>query len=121
MEPDSNQPSRTSGVRFITPPQEQVNTTASRYSLCRSVIFFPPRASISSIDPATSRFLQKTHSHTGIGVAQYRFLEMFQSRAFSSHLPKRPYLIISGYQEISWLLSINWSLIFSTARYQASS
>src|SRR5699024_12057415 len=50
--------------------------------------------------------------HTGIGVPQYRFREMDQSRAPSSHLPNCPCLMCSGTQVIcsfsSTIRSRNW-------------
>src|SRR5437868_15520409 len=103
MEPDSNQPSSTSGVRFIVPPEPHLYWMASRNSLWRSLTAWPARCSISAIDPRTSLFLHAEHSHTGIVVAQYQLREMFQSRAFCNHFPNRPSLIVSGYHSISLL------------------
>ena len=39
------------------------------------------------------RNMEQAIRQIGIGVPQYRFLEIAQSRAFSNHLPKRPSLI----------------------------
>src|SRR5438105_13298464 len=106
MDPDSNHPSRTSGVRSKLPPQSHGYSIASRYSLWRSFTECPARFSISAIDPRTSRFLHFEHSQTGIGVAQYRLREMFQSRAFSSDFLKLPSLMVSGYHPMFLLSSL---------------
>ena len=42
---------------------------------------------------------------TGIGEPQKRLRLIAQSRAFSSHFPKLPFLMCSGCQVISWLSS----------------
>ena len=46
---------------------------------------------------------QDGQRHTGIGAPQNRLREIAQSRAFSSHCPKRPSRTCSGTQSISWL------------------
>ena len=55
---------------------------------------------------------------TGIGAPQKRLREIDQSRAFSSHLPKRPSRTCSGIQLICWLSSTMRSRNWLTRTYQ---
>ncbi len=58
--------------------------------------------------------------HTGRQEPQKRFLEMFQSRASRSQLPKRLAPIASGTQVTASLLATSCSRRSSTRTYQAS-
>src|SRR3989338_768034 len=101
MEPESNQVSSTSGIRFIASPLlAHGNVISSTMCLCKSVTFSPLAFSNSATDPNTRYFLHSSHCHTGITLAQNRWREIDQSRAPSSHLPNLPSLMCSGDQLI---------------------
>src|SRR3989339_302864 len=116
MEPDSNQQSSTSGMRFITPPHFlQGKVILSTICLCKSSTFCPPNFSNSSTLPITfislhvffcrdAKFCVSTlppQRQIGIALAQNLCLEIDQSRAPSSHCPNRPSFMCFGVQFIS--------------------
>lgn len=58
-------------------------------------------------------------AHSGIGVPQYRFLEMFQSRAFLSQPPNRPSPTFCGTQRVFSLFATSRSETCATRTNQA--
>ncbi len=58
-----------------------------------------------------------SHRQTGMGAPQNRLREIAQSRAPSSHLPKRPSRMCDGTQLICWFAASMRSLNFVTAMY----
>ena len=81
--------------------------SSSMFGRCRSLGRTPKSRSSSSSEPYTSvrGWFGSSETHTGIGEPQYRFREMFQSRAFSSHLPNWPSRMCSGTHLMRWLSS----------------
>src|SRR5688572_6781786 len=96
-------------------PQEQVMCIASIYGRCRSTPSPSPYTSLklvafslnSSMVPITSTPLHCEHFQIGNGVAQYLFLEIFQSGADSALFLNLPCLICSGIQLIVSFLASN--------------
>ena len=71
MEPESNQQSMTSGVRFIVPPHSQAKVQVSIYGRCSSMSPSMPHFSLSScLLPMTCTLPHFSHTHTGSGVPQ---------------------------------------------------
>src|SRR5688572_33271045 len=103
IDPESNQASMTSGVRFMVPPQplcEQGQVYASMKGLCgsKSAGNGLPAFWASSVNAPTAStcFELASHIHTGSGVPQYRSREIAQSTLFLSHSPNRPERISGG-------------------------
>src|SRR5690554_99269 len=101
-------------------------TTLSAKCLWRSSSSTPDNCFSSSIEP-TAIISPSSAIHTGKGVPQKRFLEIFQSLAFSNHLPNRPFFMCSGTQLTCWLESIihclrvlvtPWSLVSSASIFK---
>src|SRR6056300_430888 len=107
MDPESNQTSKTSGIRRIidTPLGSSGlgRTNSSIAGRCRSSGFTPKSHSSSSSDPYTSIRGKSGLSlfHTGIGEPQYLLREIDQSLALESHLPNWPSLTLAGTHVIS--------------------
>src|SRR3989344_1139634 len=135
MLPDSNQQSKTSGILFINPPHfSHLKVISSTICLCKSSTFLPDNFSNSVILPMVlilpqpllalgSKLLALSskpswHCQTGIGVPQYRWREIDQSEAFSSHLPNRPSFKCAGVQWTLRLFLIKFSLIAVTLTNQ---
>jgi len=65
------------------------------------------RSDNSCLEPTHVGASDDAHSQTGRGVPQERLRPKAQSMLFSSQLPKRPFLICSGTQLISWF---SWTM-----------
>ena len=124
MEPDSNQQSSTSGTRRIV--ERPVGSSglgrvrASMKGRCRSSGRTPKSRSSSSSEPYTSMrgYAGSSLRHTGMGEPQNRLRLIDQSRAPSSHMPKRPSRTWSGTQLICWFSSESRSRMAVTCTYQ---
>src|SRR3989338_6176956 len=112
MEPESNQVSKTSGTRFMSPPHfSHLNVISSTICLCKSSTFCPLNSSNSFIEPKILVFthlcfapllpsISLVHLQIGITEAQNLCREIDQSRAPSSHCPNRPSFMCAGIQLI---------------------
>src|SRR3989338_7566410 len=114
MEPESNHVSNTSGMRLIFSPHVHGTRISSTICLCRLSTFFPLASSSSEALPNTCSFLQFSHFHIGITLAQKRWREIDQSRAPKSQSPKRPSFMCAGDQLMFFALLSKSSLSFVT-------
>ena len=94
--------------RAVSAALDEADPIENRYKMCirdrcKSVTSAPVFSLISAMEPKTSirGNFGLSDFQTGIGVPQKRLREIDQSRAPSSHLPKRPSLICPGIQLIS--------------------
>src|SRR5260221_12997729 len=111
-----------SGVRFISPPQEHFHVHSSTNGLCKSKsgVRFAIWDLRSLILPMHSCLLHFSHTQIGNGVPQKRSRDNDQSLFSSSQLPKRPLPTSGGYQLIVLFNSTIRCADFVVAMYHES-